>query len=428
MKTYKLIIMLFISLSIGSCIKKELILPNAPMEEEKEAIDLIAKPIDVKFVGDYDYGFKIKWPDFSEKISKVIVNYVESDGNDVSMEITDFKKDHIFATNDFKEYAFELVAYDSQGNASKRAIIKSTNKNIYAIQVLSEARVVQNGAYIRLQWNNELQRKLNVSVKNVAGEKELVSEEKLGILDMPIIVDNTGVNVQFADQTSGVSSNKSFPLTVQGGDFPASFKGNWTIFYDSPYNNAGWWHVGEAFDGIYNFGPDLGGTPKLNAVQINGVKKLNSDLRIRTVYFTFTQKSNNINPSDSQYDPRMINPPGPYDNLLIQELRYVFKAPQNYSVFPAQVRVYGKKLDGSEVLIENITNTSGRLVELRSTDPDYVKGLIITVPQTSMESANYIGIKTEIISESVPGNTNSDDWRNIIGLGEIYVKGVRTGL
>jgi len=124
----------------------------------------------------------------------------------------------------------------------------------------------------------------------------------------------------------------------------------------------------------------------------------------------------------------MINPPAPYDNLLIQELRYVFKAPQNHSVFPAQVRVYGKKLDGSEVLIENITNVSNRLVQLRTTDPDFVKGLIVTIPQTSMESANYIGIKTEIISESVPGNTNSDDWRNIIGLGEIFVKGVRTGL
>ena len=422
------IIILTSSLLFGGCIKKELVLPENTKEDNTENIDLIAKPTDVKFIGDYDFGFKVNWPEFSEKVKRVIVSYTESSGQEKSFEIEDFSKEYSFFTEDFKEYSFSIVAYDAQGKASKPAVIKATNKNKYALQVLSEAKIIQNGAYVRVQWNNELQRKLRVFVKNKAGDKELVSEEDTGVIDLPIVVDMNGVNVTVEDQTSGISSVKSYPLVNQGADFPASFKGNWTIFYDSPFNSEGWWNLSEAFDGIYNIGPDLGGTPKLNAVQIDGVTKLNSDRRIRTVYFTFTQRRNNINDGDSQYDPRMKSPAAPYDNLLIQELKYIFKAPENNAVWPTQVRVYGIKIDGTEVLIANISGVEDKLVLNRPSDPEHVKALVISIPQVSIESSNFRGIKSEIISATVPGNTDSWDWRNIVAVGEIFVKGVKSGI
>jgi hypothetical protein len=427
MKRYRIIYLAIISLILCSCIKNELVLPNSQKEEIYDEIDLIAKPTDVTFIGDYDYGYKVKWPEFNDKIEKVSIAYTDG-GEKKLLEITDFDKDFSFFTEGFKEYTFTVVAFDKSGRASKPAIMKATNKEKYAIQVLTDARVIQNGAYVRVKWNNELLRDLKVSVKSTVSKKELVSTDTVGIVDIPILVDKNGVNVLIEDMTTGIKFDKDYTLTEQGADFSGAFKANWTIFYDSPYNNQGWWNMEEAFDGIYSTAPDLGATPKLNAVKINGVTKLNVDQRIRTVYFTFTQKRNNINASDSQYDLRMINPPGPYDNLLLQEIRYVFKAPANNAVWPNQVRIYGIKLDGSEVLIANITNVESRMVQLRTTDPDFVKALIVPITQTTIESANFRGLKSDIISESIPGNTNSDDWRNIIGLGEIFVKGVRSGL
>src|SRR5690606_25299561 len=106
--------------------------------------------------------------------------------------------------------------------------------------------------------------------KSTVSKKELVSTDTVGIVDIPILVDKNGVNVLIEDMTTGIKFDKDYTLTEQGADFSGAFKANWTIFYDSPYNNQGWWNMEEAFDGIYSTAPDLGATPKLNAVKING--------------------------------------------------------------------------------------------------------------------------------------------------------------
>ncbi|MCA5005907.1 hypothetical protein [Sphingobacterium bovistauri] len=424
------IILFFFGLLLVNCREAELMIPVSGDVNEVGVIDLIAKPIDVQFVPEYDYGYTIKWPVLSDKVKKVLITYTEKNTGELkSMEFTELKSDFAFSVKEYGEYTFNVQAFDADGNKSRVAMIKSINKDLYARQLLNEAQVTQFGRYIRLRWSNILLKDMTMSIKNSLINQSVNISGAQGEQFIPIL-DNgqQDLVISLVDKSTGLEGSKSYAFKVQGVEFPVEDKRKWTIFYDAPYNDAGWWNVGEAFDGDYTRNEDLHGTAKLNAVSINGVTKLNSDRRIRTVYFTFTQKRANSNDGDSQYNTVNRSPAGPYDNILVQKLSFVFKAPKDWAVWPSQLKVYGIKSDGTEVLITTIGDAVSKMVRRDEIDPDHVKMLVVDVPQNSYDGATFKGIKAEITSSTIGSDTNSDNWENIIGLGEVYVTGVKTSM
>ena len=428
MKTFNWRLLLLGVLLFSQCTERELVIPNSGDKTDDQLIDVVAKPSDLIFEPEYDYGFILKWPAISDKIAKVDVEYSDIDGKTYKMEFTDFTKSHTFYTKEYNEYSFRAQAFDKDGKASRVALIKAWNKDLYALQLLEEAQITQYGKYIRLKWNNVQKRALKMSVNNSLVKESYDINAISGEQFIPIKDDGTkDLIITMLDKELGLEGDKSFAFKPQGVNFRYLEKDTWTVFYDSPHNDYAWWNITEAIDGQYTLSDDLGGTPKLNAVAINGVNKFNSDRRIRTVYYTFTQKRANTDNSVSQYTGNNWNPPPPYNLTLIQRVIYVFKDLPNHCVMPNRVRLYGVRFDGTEVLISDETNVAGKLTKYDPiSDPDYIKALFIDVPQNSFDGATFRGFKTEFITASLPNDLNSDNPQNIIGLAEVFVIGVRS--
>lgn len=436
MKAFYLSLVCVIALLLMTrCREKELIIPASSVEEEEGLIDLIAKPIDVNFVAEYDYGYTIKWPVLSEKIKKMIVSYTDKDNSTKKFELSNFNKDTTFFVQSYDEYAFNVQAFGKDGKESRVAVIKAWNKDLYARQLLNEAQITQFGKFIRLRWANVLLKDLKMTIKNSIVNQTVELKGLNGEQLIPIKDDGTAdLSISLLDKSTNLEGTKIFAFRSQGINFSKVEKTKWTLYYDSPWCNYGWWNIGEAFDGEYTLNPDLDYTAKLTAVAIPEVTKLNSDRRIRTVYITFTQKSLNTDWSLNPFNPSNIRPAGPADNILVQKVTYVFKDPftaddwKHRAILPDLLRVYGVKANGSEILIATLTDLRSKYFKYQSSDPDYIKALAVDVPQTTLDGSIFRGIKTEFVTNTIPSST--EDWipENIIGLGEVFVTGVKVSL
>ncbi|WP_159634433.1 hypothetical protein [Sphingobacterium composti Ten et al. 2007 non Yoo et al. 2007] len=436
MKTFSISLICVIGLFVmTSCTEKELTLPASIVEQEDGVIDLIAKPIDVEFVAEYDYGYTIKWPTLSEKIKKMVVTYTDKDNSTKKFEFTNFMKDTSFFVQSYDEYAFNVQAFGDDGKESRVAVIKAWNKDLYARQLLNEAQISQFGKFIRLRWSNALLKELRMTIKNSivnqTAELKGLSGEQL----IPIKDDGTAdLSISLLDKSTNLEGTKTFAFRPQGINLSRADKSKWTIYYDSPFNEQAWWHIGEAFDGEYTLNADLDGTGKLNAVAIPEVSKLNSDRRIRTLYFTFTQKTLNADWSWTTFNPSNRRPAGPYDNILVQKLTYVFKGQTGNSdrshdaVFPDALRIYGIKADGTEILVARVYDVANKFIKYQDSDPNYIKSIAVDIPQVTFDGATFRGIKTEFLTNSLPNNTDSWDPQNNIGVGEIFVRGIKVSI
>lgn len=422
---------------LNNCKERELVIPQSENTLDNEEIDLIAKPVDIEFLAEYDYGFTIKWPKMSEKIATIKVNFldvdtVKKDTTYREFELTNFNKDTSFYVKKYDQYSFNVQAFDKDGKASRVAVIKAWNKDLYARQLLKEASITQYGKFIRMRWSNVLNKSLKLTIKNSLVNEVVNLEGLTGERFIPIL-DNSAPDLQLSllDNETGLIGDRILSFRPHGINLPKAEKDKWTIYTDSPYNRDGWFHLAESFDGQYTLNNDLDGTGKLCAVAVDGATKLNADRRIRTLYFTFTPKRLNPNIADGLFNLSMRRPPAPYENILVQKITFVFKEcnvgwDAYHAVLPDQLKVYGIKQDGTEVLIGAITDAKSRFFSYMPDDPSFIKSLSIDVPQTTYDGATFRGIKTEFMTNTLPNNNNNNDQGNNIGLGEVYVVGVKT--
>lgn len=119
-----------------SCVETELVLPEVEATEDLGPIDIISKPSDVKIVGGYDYTFNVKWPNFSDKVSKVQLKYIDN-GVEVIKEYSDFANDAIIETSQFGSYEIKLKSFSNTGLVSNEVTIISQNKGYIIEEILS---------------------------------------------------------------------------------------------------------------------------------------------------------------------------------------------------------------------------------------------------------------------------------------------------
>lgn len=156
-------ICLLLGASLFSCVKEKLILPPESDKTETGTIDLIAKPTDIKFVGEYDYGFTIKWPKVSNKVTKIVIDYVDK-GEDQSLEFTDFSEDTYLELAEYKEYTFSATAYSGEDLVSSTAYISAKNRDLYINEVIASRQVYVDGSDVVVEWNNPLSRSLDFDI------------------------------------------------------------------------------------------------------------------------------------------------------------------------------------------------------------------------------------------------------------------------
>lgn len=132
-----------LALAFTACSEDTLVFPPAVEDTDSgEIIDVVARPSDVLIEGDYDYRFRVRWPELSDKVAKIVVSYTDA-GESKTQEFTDFDTDGIIETSGYGEYTFTLVTYGKDGQTSSSAVFTVTNKGFIIEEVLQNAIVSQ---------------------------------------------------------------------------------------------------------------------------------------------------------------------------------------------------------------------------------------------------------------------------------------------
>ncbi|NGM61615.1 hypothetical protein G5B30_06755 [Sphingobacterium sp. SGG-5] len=203
---------------VGSCTKDSLLFPpTVDREDSDEVIDVIAKPSDTRLLGDYDYHFKIKWPMMSDKVAKVVINYIDN-GVDKSEEFTDFSEDGLIETSEYGEYVFTMTTHGKDGQISKPVTIAVTNKGFMIEEVLENAVIsmLDGEVEVKLANDNEIPIKTTITYPGPSGtlSKVVNSSDELIVTEFPAQDGTHSYTVELEDE-QGRKTSKTYSYTFE---------------------------------------------------------------------------------------------------------------------------------------------------------------------------------------------------------------------
>lgn len=204
---------------VGACKEDTLVFPP-PVEEEFDSdrvIDVVAKPSDVWIVGEYDYNFRFKWPKISDKVAKIVVEYLEDDVVK-SKEFSDFSQDGIIETSSFGVYPFLLTTHGKNGQVSKPVGILAANKGYIIEEVLASPLIneLEGEIEVKLVNNNEVPIKTTITYPGTSGDltKVVNSSDETIVVRFPMQDGTHNYTVELEDgQGRKVSSQYSYSFT-----------------------------------------------------------------------------------------------------------------------------------------------------------------------------------------------------------------------
>lgn len=167
-----------IVLSLSSCVKDTLVFPEQEVDNTpKEPIDVIAKPSDVKIEGAYDYHFVIKWPMMSDRVAKVVVDYMDN-GEAKTKEFSDFSEDGVIETSQFGEYTFTMKTISKSELISKPVAITAVNKGFIIEEVLDNAIIslLDGEVEVKLVNPNQVPIKTTITYPGASESMSMIHE------------------------------------------------------------------------------------------------------------------------------------------------------------------------------------------------------------------------------------------------------------
>lgn len=140
-----------------SCVKEKLVLPEGVDTGQQEEIDVIAKPSDVLVKGEYNFGFKIDWPEYiSDNVQALHLTYYKAGEEDpvkVDTVFEDFSESFMLYTGEMDEYVFETYFRSKSGKQSKTITQQVKNKDLHIKTVLASLRIFQESfTEYKLAW------------------------------------------------------------------------------------------------------------------------------------------------------------------------------------------------------------------------------------------------------------------------------------
>lgn len=201
-----------IVLSLSSCVKDTLVFPEQEVDNTpKEPIDVIAKPSDVKIEGAYDYHFVIKWPMMSDRVAKVVVDYMDN-GEAKTKEFSDFSEDGVIETSQFGEYTFTMKTISKSELISKPVAITAVNKGFIIEEVLDNAVIslLDGEVEVKLVNPNQVPIKTTIIYPGTSESMSMVHEssEELIVMTFPAQDGTHAYTVELEDEQNRTASQQ----------------------------------------------------------------------------------------------------------------------------------------------------------------------------------------------------------------------------
>lgn len=319
----------------GACKEDTLLFPPAVEDTGADGIiDIIAKPSDVQIVGNYDYKFNVIWPKFSDKIEKVTIFYTD-DGEEKSVEYTNFTQPGLLEMSQQDEYTFTLVGHSATGTATSPVTIVAENKGLFIEDVIQAIQITTTSPFapVRLYWLNHLQEDLEITYTyptETGQEIKTISSsaEEDEILFPGLLGGEYTVNVLIKDTRSNtVSSDFNYEFT------PVEFSTN--------IQKAGWtpW-ARHGYDAGFSAERAIDGTVASGYEFVSGSNGNPTPYKI-----SFTKTRYN---SDPHYRSALAEfPTGPHD-LIVVKSAVIYSGAVEWGVNPSKARVYGILENGTE--------------------------------------------------------------------------------
>lgn len=225
---------LVLGVAVSSCKDESLVFPEQIEQEEQDHEMTLAGPANVVLTGTFDMKFRVDWQGVSDRVTKAIITYQE-DGQDKTIEVSDFESDYYIQMASQGEYAFTLQYEGQDGLRSKVVNRQAANKGYFVDYLGENFELSKEFNQLRIAWQNEANIAINAKAVYTLNGKEYTtslentsaSRDTLATLGLTAGIVNFAL--EFVDQ-SGRKATKDTTFNLRETKYvTAGDKSTWIV-------------------------------------------------------------------------------------------------------------------------------------------------------------------------------------------------------